>query len=66
MSGAAGLNDQAEAIQRAMIRVLDTHAKTVRICAMSKRWWNEDIGLGRSWPGKARKKWQKEKDAENW
>jgi hypothetical protein len=37
------LEDEADWIQQAIIQILDKHARTIRICARSKRWWNEKI-----------------------
>jgi hypothetical protein len=34
---------EVEWISVTMVKVLQSHAKPLRICAWSKRWWNADI-----------------------
>jgi len=37
------LQEEAEWIQRNYVNHLNTHLKEVRVCARSKRWWNQEI-----------------------
>ena len=60
------LEVQAERIQECIIGALDEHAKKVRICARSKRWWNEDIAKERREAARARKEWQQARTEEAW
>lgn len=60
------LESQAEGIQLAAVQALDRHARKVRICTMSKRWWNEDINNERKAVAKTRRKWQSDRTAESW
>ena len=37
------LEEEAQHIQDSMVRVLDMHARKIRLCARSKKWWSEAI-----------------------
>ena len=60
------LETQAEEVQRAIIEALDKHARKVRVCARSKRWWNDDIVKERREAARARKEWQRARTEEAW
>lgn len=65
-SSVQDLERQAEAIQQAAVQALDRHAMKVRICAMSKRWWNEDIDSVRKTVARTRRRWLSCRTSENW
>ena len=42
-AGVDQLEEEAQHIQDSMVRVLDMHARKIRLCARSKKWWSEVI-----------------------
>lgn len=48
------LDKAVEDFENRLTRLLNTHAKALRITAYSKRWWNEEVA-------KARKTWSQDK-----
>ncbi|QKX53974.1 uncharacterized protein TRUGW13939_01054 [Talaromyces rugulosus] len=49
---------EANWVQDTLTSVLDRHAKAVRLCARSKRWWKPELRQARSLWAAARKRWQ--------
>ena len=45
----ASLEKEADWVQSTLISVLNRHAKAVRLCAHSKRWWRPELQWARSW-----------------
>ena len=48
------LNREVEWFESKLVRLLNNHAKIMRIISYSKRWWNEEVA-------EARKMWAKNK-----
>lgn len=49
---------EADWVHDTLTSVLDRHAKAVRLCARSKRWWKPELQQARSVWAAARKRWQ--------
>jgi ribonuclease HI len=59
------LESEAEWIQESMFEVLNKHARKLRLCARSKRWWNDEIQEKRKCLGRAKRKAKHNSDQDN-
>ena len=53
------LDKEVEWFESKIVELLDNHAKITRVCAYSKRWWNEDVAEARSNWAKDKRKYGK-------
>ena len=53
-------------LQRSTILTLNLFAEKLRICLRTKRWWSPEIREARKRVGRARKRWQRMRDKDNY